>query len=75
MAMKATLTNIRDILGSHARGLNFERKHPINGYILRGFLDRNAISDLDHNFHIYMPKSGGLAVITTGRLNVSQKGI
>lgn len=76
MVMKATLTNIRDILGSHSRGIKFERKnHPMNGYILTGFLDRNALNDLDHNFHIYMPHSGGLAVITTGRLSVSQRGI
>jgi hypothetical protein len=75
MAMKATKQNIRDVLGVHARGINFERKNPINGFILKGFLPRYAINDLDHNFHIYMPKSGGLAVVTTGRLNASQKGI
>lgn len=74
--MKATLPNIRDILGIHAKGINFTRKgNPINGYILTGFLPRHAINDLDHNFHIYMPKAGGLAVITTGRLSVSQRGI
>ena len=74
--MKATLKNIHDILGIHGKGLKFARKgNPINGYILTGFLPRHAINDLDHNFHIYMPKSGGLAVITTGRLSVSQRGI
>lgn len=74
--MKASLANIRDILGIHAIGIKFERKpHPVNGYVLRGFLNRNAINDLDHNFHIYIPKAGGLAVITPGRISVSQKGI
>jgi len=74
--MKATLKNIHDVLGIHGKGVKFERKnHPINGYLLTGFLNRNALNDLDHNFHIYMPKGGGLAVITTGRLSVSQRGI
>jgi len=74
LIMKATLRNIRDVLGIHAKGVQFIKKeNPTNGYILRGFLDRNSLNDLDHNFHIYIPRSGGLAVITPGRLNVSQK--
>ncbi len=74
--MKATLKNIHDVLGIHGQGVKFARKpHPINGYVLTGFLPRIALNDLDHNFHIYMPKGGGLAVITTGRLSVSQRGI
>lgn len=74
--MKATKENIRDILGVHAKGIQFIKKtNPSNGYTLIGFLPRVALNDLDHNFHIYVPKSGGVAVISPGRLSVSQKDI
>jgi len=73
--MKANLKNIREVLGVHARGIKFERKfNPTNGYTLAGFLNRNALNDLDHNFHVYF-KEGKMNVITPGRISVSQKGI
>ena len=73
--MKATLKNIHEILGIHGKGIKFTKKfNPTNGYSLDGFLNRNALNDLDHNFHIYL-KDGLLNVITPGRLSVSQKGI
>lgn len=74
--MKATIINIREVLGVHAKGITFTKKtFPVNGYVLRGFLPRIAIIDLNNNFHIYITKDGGLAVISPGRLSVSQTGI
>ena len=71
--MKATLKNIHEILGVHGKGIKFTKKfNPTNGYSLTGFLNRNAINDLDHQFHIYF-KDGKIHVITPGRLSVSQK--
>jgi len=73
--MKATLKNIRDVLGIHSVGVKFLKKvNPTNGYSLIGFLDRSALSDLMNNFHVYI-KDGKVHVISPGRLNVSQKDI
>jgi len=72
--MNATKQNIRNVLGVHAQGLQFVKKiNPTNGYVLKGFLSRDAIADLTNNFHIYQPKQNGIAVITPGRLRVSQR--
>jgi len=74
--MKATKENIKDILGIHAKHVIFEKKNmPMNGYVLKGFLPRVAIIDLNNNFHIYLMRNGGLAVISPGRLSVSQSGL
>lgn len=73
--MKATVKNIRDILGIHAKGIEFTKKvNPTNGYSLNGFLNRVALTDLMNNFHVYI-KDGKTHVISPGRLNVSQKDI
>jgi hypothetical protein len=74
--MNASKSNIGSILGVHAKGLNFKKKHnPTNGYILSGFLPRVAVMDLMNNFHVYQDKKGGLAVITPGRLSVNQRNL
>ena len=72
--MKASKKNIRDILGINAKNLRMTPKtNPANGYLLSGFLNRNALSDLMNNFHIYITKQGNVAVVSPGRLQVSQK--
>ena len=73
--MKASIKNIRDVLGIHAKGITFTKKiNPSNGYSLNGFLSRYALTDLMNNFHVYV-KDGKIHVISPGRLNVSQKDI
>ncbi len=74
--MNASKTNIRGVLGSHAKGIKFlAKKNPTNGFYLTGrILPRYALMDLMNNFHVYF-KEGKIVVITPGRLNVSQKHI
>lgn len=70
--MKATLKNIRDVLGIHAADVTFSKTGLKNGFKLRGFLPRDALSDLDHNFHMYF-KDGAMVVITPGRKSVTSR--
>jgi len=72
--MNASKINIRNILGTHARGITFiPKKHPENGFYLTGkILPRYALMDLMNNFHVYF-KDGRIVVITPGRLSVSQR--
>lgn len=74
--MKAQKKLIKDILGIHARNIKFSPKtNPSNGYLLSGFIPRIALMDLMNNFHIYITKQGNVAVVSPGRLSVSQKDI
>ena len=68
--MKATKENIRDILGTTAKGIVFTKSSLKNGYSLKGFLPRHALSDLMNHFHCYINKNQELVVITPGRLSV-----
>ncbi len=72
--MNASKTNIRNVLGMHAKGITFTaKKHPSNGFSLTGkILPRYALMDLMNNFHVYF-KDGKIVVITPGRLSVSQR--
>lgn len=74
--MNASKVNIRTVLGSNAKGIDFTaKKNPTNGFYLTGkILPRYALMDLMNNFHVYF-KEGKIVVITPGRLNVSQRHI
>lgn len=70
--MKASKDNIREVLGQHAAGIRFTEMDLHNGFALEGFLERIALEDLMHQFHVYY-KDGTIRVITTGRLSVESK--
>lgn len=73
IVMKASLENIRDVLGVHAKEIKFNKTGLQNGYRLRGFLPRYALEDLSHTFHVYINKQNDVVVITKGRLNVTSR--
>jgi len=64
--MKATKTNISDVLRTNAKGIKFTSAPAGNGYHLIGFLKRSALTDLMNNFHCYINKKSQLTVITPG---------
>jgi len=71
--MKATRKNISDILGVHATGLDFEKTSLSNGFKIKGFMPRDALTDLMNYFHVYISKKQEVVVITTGRLSVTSR--
>jgi len=71
--MKATRKNISDILGIHAKGLDFAKTRLENGFALKGFLPRDALTDLMNYFHVYVNRKQEVVVLTTGRLSVTSR--
>ena len=71
--MKATRKNISDVLGVNAEGVAFSKTSLKNGFALKGFLSRYALTDLMNNFHVYVNKGSEVVVLTTGRLNVTSR--
>lgn len=71
--MKATRKNISDVLGTHAKGIVFNKTKLENGYAMKGFMPRDALTDLMNYFHVYINKKQEVVVLTTGRLNVTSR--
>ena len=64
--MKATKKNIKDVLRTNAKGVNFKSAFAGNGFRLKGFLSRAALTDLMNNFHVYVNKGQEVVVISPG---------